>query len=101
MSRKRRPRPAASFLIEIGRDEMARLVKKHGINAHDETLAVPVLTREMPSDDLIGNWNETPVWAIGATNSRFLADTPNPFVCERASVFCSAIYARSFGRTLT
>ena len=34
----------------------------------------------MPSDDLIGNWNKTPVWTIGALDSRLLTHASNPFV---------------------
>src|ERR1700726_1008883 len=35
----------------------------------------------MPSNDLIGNRYKTPVWTIGALDSRLLTDASNPFVC--------------------
>jgi hypothetical protein len=35
----------------------------------------------MPSNDLIGDWNKTPVWTIDTPDSRLLTYAPNPFVC--------------------
>src|SRR5271157_5208237 len=35
----------------------------------------------MPSNDLIGDRNKTPVWTIDTPDSRLLTDAPNPFVC--------------------
>jgi len=35
----------------------------------------------MPSNDLIGDWNKTPVWTIDTPDSRLLTDAPDPFVC--------------------
>ena len=69
------------LLVEIGRQEMTRLVLKHRINAHDEIPALTISSGKMPSNDFIGDWNKTPVWAIGTPDSRLLTDASNPFVC--------------------
>src|SRR5260370_29165952 len=34
----------------------------------------------MPSNDLIADWNKTPVWTIGTPDSGLFTDSPDPFV---------------------
>jgi hypothetical protein len=56
----------------------------------------------MPSNDLIGDWNETPVWTIGASDSRLLTDAPNPFICasRRIAAFSSSLALEPDGENI-
>jgi hypothetical protein len=59
-------------LVEIDREEKARLVEEQWIHAGDERLASGILAREVPADDLLGYRQEAAVGTLGAFDARFL-----------------------------
>ena len=44
------------------------------------------MTRQMPAHDVIGDGKEAMVWALGAFDSRFLANTRHPFIAAGRGV---------------
>ncbi len=66
--------------VEVDCEEEARLVEEQGIHAGDEPLAIGILAREVPANDLIGDRKEATVGTLGALDSRLLADAANPLV---------------------
>src|SRR6266446_1136172 len=69
-----------TLLIEINCEEKTGLVLKHRIDAHDEILALIVLAREVPSDRLVRNREESLVRTIAALDSGLFAYSPYQFV---------------------
>ena len=49
-------------LVEIGRQEEARLVQQQRVNTRDEWLAFGILAGEVPADDVVGHRQESTVW---------------------------------------
>ena len=45
-----------------------------------QKLAISILAREVPADDLIGDGKESTVRTVGAFDARFLTDSANPLV---------------------
>jgi hypothetical protein len=66
--------------IEIGRQQMTGLILKHGIDAHDEGTVLTIPARKMPANHFIGDRKKSPVWTIGALDSRFLTHSANPLI---------------------
>ena len=67
-------------LVKIDGEEIARLIPEHGIHAHDEFLAVVVLTGEMAPNRVVGNREELLVLTFRTLDARLFADALNPFV---------------------
>ena len=46
-------------LIEVDREEEARLIEQQRVDTGDEWLPFGIPSREVPADDVIGDWKET------------------------------------------
>src|SRR5258708_54993 len=79
-----------AFLVEIDGQEKAGFVLKHRIDAHDEILALIILTREVPPDCLIGDGEKALMRTIAAFDPGFLANALNPFVAADRLITCLA-----------
>jgi hypothetical protein len=71
------------LLVEVDRQEEARFVLQHRVDARDKRLALVVLSGQTPPDHVVGHREKTPVKTLRALDSRFLADAANPFVRTR------------------
>jgi hypothetical protein len=72
--------------VEIRGQEETGFVQQHRINAHDETTALIVPTREMPAEHLISYGKKTRVGAFGTFDSRFFADSRDPLIGARRRI---------------
>jgi hypothetical protein len=74
-------------LVEVGGEKIAELVQTQWIDASHERLPVLILAREVPANDVVGYRQEPPVLALGALDSRLLADAADPLVraCRRVA----------------
>jgi hypothetical protein len=79
-----------TFLVEIDGQEKTGFVLKHRIDAHDEILALIILTREVPPDCLIGDGEKALMRTIATFDPGFLANTLNPFVAADRLIACLA-----------
>jgi len=57
--------------VKVASQEETGLIQQHRINAHDETTALVVLTRQMPANHLVGYGKKTLVGAVGTFDPRF------------------------------
>ncbi len=82
---RRRSRPVRRVvlpirLVEVGGKEVARFVQEQRIDASHERLAVLILAREVPANDVVGHRQEPAVLGLGALDPQFLADAADPLV---------------------
>ena len=70
-------------LIEIGCQEEAGLVLKHGVHAHDEITAIIVSAREVPVNHFVGDGKKAAMRASGAFDLGLLAQASRPLVGTR------------------
>src|SRR6185295_13654337 len=84
---------APALLIKVRRKKKARLIPKHRVNARDERLAGLIRSRQMPSDDLVGQRQKLSILTFRALDARLLADTANPFVAARWRIARSSGFA--------
>ena len=77
---------APPVFVEVDREEEARFVEQHRIDAGDKPLAVVVLTGQVPAQHGLGYRKKAAVRTFRTLHSRFLADAANPFVVARGRV---------------
>ena len=73
-------------LVEVDGQEEARLVLKQRIDPRDKRLPYVVTAGQVPADDLIGDWQESSMEALGALDARLLADTAHPLIGARGGL---------------
>jgi hypothetical protein len=80
----------ASF-VKVDCHEEARFISEQRIDASDERLTRVVATRQVPSDDVIGDRQESLMGTFAAFDTWLLADASHPFV---GACRCVAGFAR-------
>src|SRR4029077_3930318 len=65
-------------------------VPKHRIDARHEFPTLVVVTAEMPTNNFVGYAKKTLVRTIGALDSRFLANSPDPLIAATWRIASSA-----------
>jgi hypothetical protein len=76
--------------VKIGGEKKTGFIPKHRIDAHHEFPTVVVLTAEMPTNYFVGYRKKTLVRTVGALDSRFLANSPDPLIAASWRVTSSA-----------
>jgi hypothetical protein len=69
-----------SYLVEIDRQEEARFILEHRINADDHRSTIGILAGKMLANDLVGDWQELPMGARRKPDFRLLTHASRPFV---------------------
>ena len=67
-------------LIKVDREDEARFIEQHRINASDERLSSIVVAGQVPSNDRLIDGKKSPARAFRALDTRLLADPADPFV---------------------
>lgn len=67
-------------LVEVGRQKPAGLVRKNGIDAHGEVLAIGSPATQMPGDHVVGHRQEAPIGAVAALDLGLVAQARLPLV---------------------
>ena len=67
-------------LVEIGCQEEAGLVLKHGVHAHDEIAASIVPTSEVPANDFVIDGQKATLRASDTLDFRFFAQASRPLI---------------------
>jgi hypothetical protein len=75
-----------SCLVEIDGQRVAGLVEQHRVDACDEWLIAGVSPRQMPSDDLVCDREETAMRAHRTLDPGLLTDAPHPLVGARGRI---------------
>ena len=63
-----------------------RRCEKSRIHAHDEITPGIIMTRQMPTHDVIGYGKEAEIWAFGTFDLRLLTDAGHPFIATGRDV---------------
>ena len=79
-SQERRGVVLPPSLIEVDREEEARLIEQQRVDARDERLPFGIPSRQVPADDVVGDWKETAIGALRALDPWLLADAPHPLI---------------------
>src|SRR5689334_12077815 len=66
--------------IKVNRQKMAVLVQKHGIDAHDKAAPPIIISRQVPTNNLIRYGKKTTVGTICALDPWLLANASHPFI---------------------
>jgi len=67
-------------LIEVYREEEARFIEQQRVDTGDEWLPFGIPSREVPSDDVVGNGKEAAIGAFRTLDPRLLTDAPDPLI---------------------